>query len=45
MTIRKVARSSTSGRFVSITYARRYPRYTVIETMKYPSRRLRGVRR
>jgi len=45
MATRKVARSATSGRFVSITYALRWPRVTVIETITYPSRLRRVARR
>jgi hypothetical protein len=44
MTARKVARSATSGRFVPIPYALRYPRVTVIETIAYPTRRRRAAR-
>ena len=44
MRTRKVARSATSGRFVSIDYAHRYPRVTVIETITYASRRLQRPR-
>jgi len=39
MSTRKVARSATSGRFISARDARRWPQYTVVETITYPSRR------
>jgi hypothetical protein len=39
MSTRKVARSATSGRFISARDARRWPQYTVVETINYPSRR------
>ncbi|HEV3483991.1 MAG TPA: hypothetical protein VG106_01185 [Vicinamibacterales bacterium] len=46
MSTRKVARSATSGRFISARDARRWPQYTVVETINYPSsRRLRRRRR
>ena len=46
MSTRKVARSATSGRFISARDARRWPQYTVVETISYPSsRRLRRRRR
>ncbi len=45
-TVRKVARSASSGRFISARDARRWPQYTVVETITYPSsRRLRRRRR
>jgi len=40
----KVARHAGSGRFVTPRYARRYPRLTVVETMRIrvpPHKRLR----
>ena len=37
-TVRKVARSASSGRFISARDARRWPQYTVVETISYPSR-------
>lgn len=41
-TVRRVARSATSGRFISAKDAHRWPQYTVVETIEYPSsRRLR----
>ena len=44
-TVRKVARSASSGRFISARDARRWPQYTVVETITYPSpRRLRRRR-
>jgi phage gp16-like protein len=39
MSTRKVARSASSGRFISARDARRWPQYTVVETISYPSRR------
>jgi hypothetical protein len=46
MSTRKVARSATSGRFISRRDAHRWPQYTVVETINYPSsRRLRRRRR
>ena len=46
MSTRKVARSASSGRFISARDARRWPQYTVVETISYPSsRRLRRRRR
>jgi hypothetical protein len=39
MSTRKVARSASSGRFISARDARRWPQYTVVETIDYPSRR------
>ena len=44
-TVRKVARSASSGRFISARDARRWPQYTVVETISYPSRRRFGRRR
>jgi hypothetical protein len=45
MSTRKVARSASSGRFISARDARRWPQYTVVETIEYPSsRRLRRRR-
>jgi hypothetical protein len=44
MATRKVARSATSGRFVPISYALRWPRVTVIETITYKPRRRGAVR-
>ena len=45
MSTRKVARSATSGRFISARDAHRWPQYTVVETIEYPSsRRLRRRR-
>ncbi|MBV8547654.1 MAG: hypothetical protein JO093_18740 [Acidobacteria bacterium] len=44
-TIRKVARSATSGRFISQREARRWPQFTVVETISYPSPRRFGGRR
>lgn len=44
-TVRKVARSASSGRFISARDARRWPQYTVVETISYPSRRRVGRRR
>ena len=44
-TTRKVARSATSGRFISAREARRWPQYTVVETITYPSPRRFGRRR
>ncbi|HYH05689.1 MAG TPA: hypothetical protein VEK11_01400 [Thermoanaerobaculia bacterium] len=45
MSTRKVARSATSGRFISRRDAHRWPQYTVVETIEYPSsRRLRRRR-
>ncbi|HYK04688.1 MAG TPA: hypothetical protein VE974_23245 [Thermoanaerobaculia bacterium] len=47
MSTRKVARSASSGRFISARDARRWPQYTVVETIDYPSssrlRRRRAV--
>ena len=47
MSTRKVARSASSGRFISARDARRWPQYTVVETINYPSssrlRRRRAV--
>ena len=43
-TVRKVARSASSGRFISARDARRWPQYTVVETITYPSPR-RSTRR
>jgi hypothetical protein len=45
MSTRKVARSASSGRFVSARDARRWPQYTVVETISYPSPRRFGRRR
>ena len=45
MSTRKVARSASSGRFISARDARRWPQYTVVETISYPSRRRFGGRR
>lgn len=42
---RKVARSATSGRFISAREARRWPQYTVVETITYPSSRRFANRR
>ena len=39
MATRKVARSATSGHFISIEEANRRPATSVIETIEYPSRR------
>jgi hypothetical protein len=45
MSTRKVARSASSGRFISRRDAHRWPQYTVVETIEYPSsRRLRRRR-
>jgi hypothetical protein len=45
MSTRKVARSASSGRFISARDAHRWPQYTVVETIEYPSsRRLRRRR-
>jgi hypothetical protein len=44
-TIRKVARSASSGRFISEREARRWPQFTVVETISYPSPRRFGGRR
>jgi hypothetical protein len=44
-TVRKVARSASSGRFISARDARRWPQYTVVETISYPSPRRVGRRR
>jgi len=44
-TVRKVARSASSGRFISARDARRWPQTTVVETISYPSRRRVGRRR
>ena len=44
-TVRKVARSASSGRFISARDARRWPQSTVVETISYPSRRRFGRRR
>ncbi|HYI12360.1 MAG TPA: hypothetical protein VEK57_25120 [Thermoanaerobaculia bacterium] len=48
MSTRKVARSASSGRFISARDARRWPQYTVVETIDYPSssrlRRRRAAR-
>ena len=45
MSTRRFARSSVSGRFVSLAYARRFPATTVVETLTDPSpRRLRRRR-
>jgi hypothetical protein len=44
-TVRKVARSASSGRFISARDARRWPQTTVVETISYPSRRRFGRRR
>jgi hypothetical protein len=43
-TIRKVARSATSGRFISQREARRWPQFTVVESISYPSPRRFGGR-
>jgi hypothetical protein len=45
MITRKVARSASSGRFISARNARRWPQYTVVETISYPSRGRFGRRR
>jgi len=45
MSTRKVARSASSGRFISARDARRWPQYTVVETISYPSRCRVGRRR
>lgn len=46
MSTRKVARSASSGRFISARDARSSAQYTVVETISYPSsRRLRRRRR
>ena len=39
MSTRKVARSASSGRFISARDARRWPQSTVVETIEYPSSR------
>lgn len=39
MSTRKVARSASSGRFISARDAHRWPQYTVVETIEYPSSR------
>jgi len=44
-TVRKVARSASSGRFISARDARRWPQTTVVETISYPSPRRVGRRR
>jgi hypothetical protein len=45
MSTRRVARSASSGRFISTRDAHRWPQYTVVETIEYPSsRRLRRRR-
>jgi hypothetical protein len=45
MSTRRVARSASSGRFISARDAHRWPQYTVVETIEYPSsRRLRRRR-
>lgn len=45
MSTRKVARSATSGRFISAKDAHRWPQYTVVETITYPSPRRTSRRR
>ncbi|HYK03188.1 MAG TPA: hypothetical protein VE974_15620 [Thermoanaerobaculia bacterium] len=45
MSTRKVARSATSGRFISRRDAHRRPQYTVVETISYPSRAVSRRRR
>lgn len=32
----KVARSATTGKFVKVSYAKKHPRTTVVETIKRP---------
>ena len=44
-TFRKVARSATSGRFITAREAHRRPQFTVVETISYPSPRRFGGRR
>ncbi|HJQ37360.1 MAG TPA: hypothetical protein VKB93_09495 [Thermoanaerobaculia bacterium] len=44
-TVRKVARSASSGRFISARDARRWPQTTVVETITYPSSPRRVGRR
>jgi len=44
MSTRKVARSASSGRFITAREARRWPQSTVVETISYPSRRPRRRR-
>jgi hypothetical protein len=39
MSTRRVARSASSGRFISARDAHRWPQYTVVETIEYPSSR------
>jgi hypothetical protein len=41
----KVARDARSGRFRSLEYARRFPSWTVVETMKRVKRRIGKIRR
>jgi len=45
MSTRKVARIASAGRFISARDARRWPQYTVVETISYPSRCRVGRRR
>jgi hypothetical protein len=45
MSTRKVARSSVSGRFVSQTYARRFPATTVVETVSVSANGVRRLKR
>lgn len=45
MSTRKVARSSVSGRFVSQTYARRFPATTVVETISVSANGVRRLKR
>ncbi len=45
MSTRKVARSASSGRFISARDAHRWPQYTVVETIEYPSSSRRIGRR
>jgi hypothetical protein len=44
-TVRKVARNTSSGRFISARDARRCPQYTVVETISYQFPRRVGRRR
>lgn len=45
MSWRQVGRSATSGQFISIAEANRRPATSVIETVRYPSRPTRRVKR
>ena len=45
MSTRRFARSSVSGRFVSLAYARRFPATTVVETVHVSSTGVRRLKR